>query len=481
MNRAGVQPTGVRHRLDRLGLDSGAAAVWVWAVCAAYLALSVLFATVKLDGDEFHVIKEPYEFIGGDYTAGYLEEGEYGKALETAWKAYVLYWRYRPLFAPVIAEEHKSWFEEEEQRFGYVKPESVARGDPDALDKYQERLIVPEPDRFYQHGAGKPLLPSLLTIPQLGLIALISSGDELLVIQHSHQRHPIFVLTRLVQIVAGLATILLVAFIAAREVGEHAAPLGAAIAAFVPISPMYFPDLHTDSIMTPFLILAAYLLFNRQVLWGGVMYGLALASKNTAVFLLPAFGIFYLIEGVKINGWSTPLLGYLWRRVRQLALFCGIAVVVLFPFANPLSYVIEVLTPITGRQFDPRGEDVSRWIIGRGTESGMGSSDARLTAAASFDDVFQLLVLLALFLAIQARLGRFGQLSLIMLLLVVPYGVVFSYSFNWRYLMFVPFLALFSVDALRRPHALAFAAVLALFTLAEAMDVIAMPGGADQG
>lgn len=444
----------------------------VWLVCAAYLVLALTFATEKLDGDEFHVVKEPYEMLGGDYTVGYLKEGAYGQALATAWKSYVFYWRYRPMFAPIIAEEHQDWFRAEERKFGYEKPESVPRGDPNALERYQQRLIVPEPDRFYQHGAGKPLLPGLLSIPQLALIELVSSGEALLRIQYRFEHHPLFIATRLVQMVAGLATILLVACIVGRELAPHLAPLGAALTAFVPLTPMYFPDLHSDSVLTPFVILAAYMLFRGWLVLGGIAFGLALASKNTAVFLPAAFALFYLLEGLRAHGMTMPAAGILWQRARALTVFVLTGLVVMIPFSHPGSFLIEVLTPVIDRPFDPRGEDVSRWIIGSGSTGEAVSADDRLTGAVSLESIHQLFVLIGGFLAFQLKLHPLARLSLVMLVLAIPYGVIFSYSFNWRYLMFVPFLAVFCVDALRRPFAWGLAGVLAVFTLAAILDLM---------
>jgi hypothetical protein len=449
----------------------------IFAICITYLLFSILFATVKLDGDEFHVVKEPFELLGGDYSAAYVREGAYGQAFETAWKSYGLYWRYRPLFSPVIAEEHKVLFSDEERRFGYVKPESVTASDPDALSKYQNRLIVPEPDRFYKHGAGKPLLPAVLTIPQLVLIAWVSSGDELLVIQHTFERHALFILTRLVQIVAGLASILIVSFILRKEFGPMIAPVGAAVFAFVPITPMYFADIHADSIMIPFLIGSMYLLFKGDVIRGGILFGLALASKNTAIFLLPAFSLFYLIEGWMIYRTSfLELLGYLMLKARRVVLFTLIGIVALTPFANPISYVSEILTPITHREFDPRGEDVSKWTIG-GDASSESVTGVRLRSALTIDDMFFLYLLVGFFVAMQLNLRPISRLSLIMLLLVVPYGIIFGYAMNWRYLMFLPFFSIFCVEVLSRRNLGVLAGVLLSLTVTHALDVISIPIG----
>src|SRR5262249_9105416 len=159
--------------------------------------------------------------------------------------------KYRPLFSPIIDEKDKHLFQREETRFGYTKPVSVQRAtDPDRIAKYAQRLVVPEPDRFYRNGTGKPLLPAILTIAPLGVTQLISSGDRnLLVIQHTFNYHPMFILARLAQILSGLFTILVVYWILAREYDQTKAVLGAAVMAFFPVSIRCFPNLHHDAIL----------------------------------------------------------------------------------------------------------------------------------------------------------------------------------------------------------------------------------------
>lgn len=199
--------------------------------------LSCVFGSVNLDVDEFGFIREPYEMVGGDYTKGYLAKREVSNAAATALKSYYFYWKYRPLFSPIIDEKDKRLFQREETRFGYKKPVSVQRAtDPDRIAKYAQRLVVPEPDRFYGNGTAKPLLPAILSIPQLGLTQLISSDHRnLLVIQHTDNYHPMFILVRLAQILSGLFTVLVVYWILAREFDQTKAVLSAAVMAFFPL------------------------------------------------------------------------------------------------------------------------------------------------------------------------------------------------------------------------------------------------------
>ena len=332
-------------------------------VCAVYLTLSGVYGSVNLDVDEFSFVREPYEMVGGDYTKRYLTKHEVGNAAVTALKSYYFYWKYRPLFSPIIDEKDKDLFHREETRFGYKKPVSVQRAtDPDRIAKYAQRLVVPEPDRFYRNGAGKPLLPAILSIPQLGLTQLVSSGDRnLLVIQHTYNYHPMFILVRLAQILSGLFTILVVYWILAREYDQTKAVLGAAIMAFFPLSIKYFPNLHHDAFLAPFALLAAYWFTKQQYLRAGIFFGLALASKNAAIFLAPAllgYVIWEVLDARK-NDPGRSLFAASRQGMRGWATAMLVGFVVLAPFANPISYVSEILTPITHRPYDPRGEDVN--------------------------------------------------------------------------------------------------------------------------
>lgn len=452
------------------------------AISLAYLLLASIFATVKLDQDEFSIIKEPYELLGGDYTKGYLRDGNYRKALETIAKSYFFYWQYRPLFSPIISEEHKTLFAEEEKRFGYVKPESVAPADPDALAAYSSRLIVPEPDRLYSHGSGKALLPALLTIPQLALVSLVSDGQDLLRLQHSYNYHPLFVLTRIVQILSGLLTILLLFYIVRKEFDEKLAISAAAICAFFPISVQYFPNLHHDSIVVPFLLAATYLFLKGRFLAGGAAFGLALAAKNTAIFMVPPLFLYIVWKSCEChaeNG-SGPGLRYLRRRTRELAVFGIVALVTLSPFANPVSFINEILTPITHREFDPRGEKVDNWWLASTLESD-GTSVNRSTVRPDVllvqkvmgaGNVTFFFILLAVSLCFQSRLRELSKISLLMLLMTLLHGLVFGSALVYRQLMFVPFFAILCADLLTGKSRNVLAGFLLLISVLYSLDPI---------
>ena len=304
--------------------------------------------------------------LGGDYTLGYLRRHEYASALKTLVKSYYFFWYYRPLNAPVVREDHRSMFRNEESEFGYIKPASVQFDDLASIEKYQARLVVPEPDRFYSHGAGKPLLPALLSIPQLSLLKFFGISTDRILNSQYHQRYdPVFIIFRLVQIFAGLISIFLVFKIVERKFNSERAYLAALIFAIFPVTIKYFPNLHHDAILVPFVLLAVYLQMVKRYVAAGFAYGLALASKNLAIILLPALAADVAIRGFRIwneAGMETAL-AFLRTRLAGLAIMGAVAFVTLLPFANPISYAQEILTPLISRPVDPRGENVSQWTL----------------------------------------------------------------------------------------------------------------------
>jgi Dolichyl-phosphate-mannose-protein mannosyltransferase len=457
-------------------------------VCAVYFILSGVYGSVNLDVDEFGFIREPYEMVGGDYTKGYLIKHEVGNAAVTALKSYYLYWKYRPLFSPIIDEKDKRLFQREETRFGYKRPVSVQRAtDPERIAKYAQRLVVPEPDRFYRNGTGKPLLPALLTIPQLGLVQLVSSGDRnLLAIQFTYNYHPMFILVRLAQILSGIFTILLVYWILAREYDQAKAVLGAAVMAFFPVSIKYFPNLHHDAILAPFALLAAYWVTKQQYPKAGIFFGLALASKNAAIFLAPALLGYVIWEALDARK-SDPgrsLLPALRRGLRGWATAMLVGLVVLAPFANPISYLSEILTPITHRQYDPRGEDVSARTVAERIRAPVSTAPkyafrsaprpaVRLTnLVLGYVDIGFLFIAIAAVLLFSRRNGPQARMCLLVLTLAVPYGLVFGNHLNYRALMFVPFFAILAADVGRKRPLQYLVVVLLLIDLVYCLDPI---------
>ena len=103
----------------------------------------------------------------------------------------------------------------------------------------------------------------------------------------------------------------------------------------------------------------------RKYLAAGVAYGLALASKNVAVILLPALIADIAIQSFRLWHQENIELAFtfLRHRLTALALMGVVGLVTLLPFANPVSYFEELLTPIVSRPIDPRGENVNQWSL----------------------------------------------------------------------------------------------------------------------
>ena len=423
------------------------------AICVLYIFLSGIFATITLDEDEFGFIREPYEIIGGDYTLGYLKRHEYYNATVTLVKSFYFYWNYRPLNAPVIPAGGLSIFKIEEEKFGYSKPSSVPLHDPASIEKFGSRLVVPEPDRFYRHGAGKPLLPALLSIPQLAAIKLLGiNNQKLLNAQFSNRPDPIFISLRLVQIFGGLASILIVFAILQRTVDIERALLGALIFAIFPMTIKYFPNLHHDSILVPFFLLSVYLYIKRKYLAAGVAYGLALASKNLAVILLPALIADIAIQAFRLwhQGDIESAFTFLRHRLSALALMGVVALATLLPFANPVSYFEEVLTPIISRPIDPRGENVNKWSLKNvvDKESKLSPQVTFVQKFLYFKDVGFFFLVITICLALQRPLSDTARISILLILIYLPIGPIFGLDFGYRTLLLVPFFAMLAAELL---------------------------------
>lgn len=419
-------------------------------ICVCYLAASAIFGSVNLEGDERKFVLEPYQLLGGDYTRAYIAGGESGAALRCALKSYFFFWRYRPMFAPLIREDHKKIFEPEEERFGYEKASGASDASEVTLETYRKWQIVPEPDRWYHHGAGKPLLPAILTVPALGLVELVTrGGPTLLEYQFSENYHPVFILVRLPHILAGLISVLLMYRVLREREGERRAIVGSSIFALFPLSIQWFPNLHHDAIMVPFAIAATSAFLKERYVKSGIWYGLALASKNAAVLLLPAL-LFVMVGRLMTHKRSDDPLTYT-RTLRRVAcglpLFLVVSLLVLAPFANPVSYMNEVLTPFTGREYDPRGEDVSSFSLSARTQDPLSSGEFKsvrrpeimLLDGMNIVNAAFFFMILSSVLALRHASGDLLKVSVVMLLLIIPYQLVFGRPLNYRYLLFLPF------------------------------------------
>jgi hypothetical protein len=452
-------------------------------ICATYLLLSAIFGSMNLDVDELGFMREPYEMIGGDYTRRYLAQHDLGNAASTVARSYYFYWKYRPLNAPLIDAKDRGLFRVEEARFGYTKPISLPGWDPNRMTRYAKRLVVPEPERFYRLGAGKPLFPAVVSVPQLALLELVTSERRILVLQQTYNYHPLFILARLVQILSGLLTVLLVYRILAEELDEERALAGASVMALFPVSIMYFPNLHYDSILVPFALLAAYAFRKRQYVRSGVFFGLSLAAKNTAIFLLPVFLAYVVWQTFA----ATPGKATSSRRksmlkgLRGLAITSVVSIPVLLPFANLVSYSREILTPVIEREYDPRGEKVYQYSLAEQLSATDRTApqyehrsiirpEVRLMKLIGFADIGFLFFALAALMLFSRQNGAMSRLCILLLLLTIPYGLLFGRQLGYRMLMFVPFFAILAVDVARPRPLRVFLVLLVLMDVVYCLD-----------
>lgn len=477
--------------LDRLhdprvetGRSHGAVTRWarkpLVILSIIYLVACAAAGSTRLDIDEFAFVREPYELLGGDYTVGYMRAGEPVAAAATALKAYYLYWKYRPLFSPIVSEADKGLFSVEEKRFGYVHPGRVSEVGASNEAAYRKRLIVPEPDRFYAHGAGKPLLAAFANIAPLALVGLATrNGPDLLSYQYAHNYHAIFILARLAPILAGLATLVLIYLIAERAWGRVRATLAAALFLAYPPVLMFFPDIHHDAYMVPFMLLAAWGVVRERWVLAGVSFGFALAAKNTAIFLVPAVIAFVIWREWRARRSGRPIMAHasFAKPARGVLVMAALAIATLLPFANPVAYAQEILTPISGRNYDPRGEDVTSFTLaGRQADEGAPRNSVRLVQRLVPWNVSLAFVLLGILVCAPRLRNPMVALCFFFLLMMFPHSVVFGQGLHYRSLMFVPFFCLAAVGLSTARWCVPAIALLALVNLVMLADPLSATG-----
>jgi hypothetical protein len=455
-----------------------------WLLIGGFVLLAALFGTARLDIDEFGFIKEPYELVGGDYTLGYLRAHEFANALDCAGRSYRFFWHYRPLYSPIIAARDQVLFAAEERRFGYVRPEEAGSK---SLDAYRQRLIVPEPDRFYRHGAGEGLLSPVLRMPALALTRLLSRpGRDLLDLQFHRDYHWLFLIPRLQGLLAGVLCLLLVRWALVSAGRPDVAVLGMAWMAVLPPTLSCFPNIHYDAILAPLVLLSSVLFVRGRHGWAGVAFGLALAAKNTAVFMLPAAIAFVAWEAMEAyrSGGAVAARATLSRRGMGTAWFAVTALAALTPFADPVSMIQEILIPVFPRPYDMRGEDVASFGVmaqftARGaTAAGLAAPNPAvlLFRVITGFDVKLLLLLIGLPLVWSRISLPISRFSFFFLLMVFPYSVIFGGMLEYRSLMFLPFCALIAAEVLGRRALLATIAAFLVVDLIFAFDPISSAG-----
>jgi hypothetical protein len=277
--------------------------------------------------------------------------------------------------------------------------------------------------------------------------------------------------------------VLLVYWILARELDETKALLGASIMAFFPVSIMYFPNMHHDSILVPFALLAAYSFYKQHYVRAGVFFGLALASKNVAIILAPAFLAYVIWDAYAADRVGAMALERrpLMPRIKGWAIVMAVGALALLPFANPVSFTRELLTPIIQRDYDPRGEDVYRFTLAGRMHAPEGSAstdvhrsvarpEVRLIRLLGYSDTGFLFVALAALMLFSRPIEPLARMCFLVLLLSMPYGIVFGRELSYRALMFVPFFAILAVDVARKRPLQCFVALLLLIDLVYCLD-----------
>jgi hypothetical protein len=205
----------------------------------------------------------------------------------------------------------------------------------------------------------------------------------------------------------------------------------------------------------------------------GISFGLALAAKNTAIFLLPAVAAFLLWQWWRARGFAgRPGAGFsLAQPARALLVIAAFSAAALLPFAHPVSYAREIATPVSGREYDPRGEDVASFTLA-GSESA--ASEVRRSVHQLKRLVpwyaFLAFVLLGI-LACGPRLrDPTVALCFFFLLMMFPHSLVFGQGLGYRSLMFAPFFCLAAVRLSTMRWCVAAIVLLALADLVVLVD-----------
>jgi len=456
---------------------------------------SLLIGSSNLDIDEFTFVREPYEILGGDYTIEYLKQGRYIDAAMVMTKAYFFYWNYRSMWAPIVKDKHLTLFDKEEKEFGYKPPVGSPSMSEITIERYRERLIVPEPGRMYFRGAGKPLLSSLIIIPPLAIVKLLTfSGPDILDYQFNYRYHPIFILVRLSHIIAGFASIIILYRIMIKcNYSRDQSILCACIFSLIPVSIKWFPNIHNDAIMIPFALGSILLFLNRRYIYSGVMFGLCMASKNTAIFLpvalIPIFArqAWQAFNDRKISDIRMKLFNS-W--LKKCMLIAVATVAVLSIFSNPISFFREIAAPIIGREFDQRvlirekeaaailAPSKTRYFSSQQNNNGLIElrPEIALIRKLGLDNFMIFFAIFGIGLIISNKRNVIEQYSIIFLALAWPYQMVFGPLLIWRYLIFLPFWSLLIAALFKKRHAQILIAVLVLIDIVYLIDPVSTDG-----
>jgi hypothetical protein len=146
--------------------------------------------------------------------------------------------------------------------------------------------------------------------------------------------------------------------------------------------------------------------------------------------------------------------------------------------------VSEILTPITHRRYDPRGEDSNALTAAEvilappstAPEHAFRSTpriDVQLTNMAfGYVNIGFPFIAMAAVLLFSRRNGPQARMCLLVLMLSVPYTLVFGDLLTYRALMFVPFFAILAADVGRKRPLQCLVVLLLLIDLVYCPDPI---------
>lgn len=389
-----------------------------------FVVLSLPYAFTKLNGDETHFVTIPYLMVGGDYTLSAVKRGDYLQAAEIAATSYGLAWRY------------------------FVRPSDADEDAAAVLSKYEvtagaaERAkpFVFTPDYFVTHRkAGKPLLAFLLNIP--ALVASYALPRDLYAYQRDFIYHPAFLAPRLVVWLMGLAILVMIFRFVRERLGSEAGVRAALLFAVFPVTVVWTADIHQDVPLTFFLLPFFWLLWRRRLVWAGVAWGLAFATKNQAVFALAPI----MAEGIWLaigkNHWSERA-DAVWQGARSLAVVVVVGTAVSAPFAHPIANWLEVFSTSAPDITEIHNPWNLLYRLPIWTAAGM----LAILALKLLDDVQD----------------SFDRIHIFFLVL----GALFYFLQDYRSYMFVPSMAILAGSYLRPHTARLAAAALLVISLA---------------
>jgi len=164
------------------------------------------------------------------------------------------------------------------------------------------------------------------------------------------------------------------------------------------------------------------------------------------------------------------------KPARGILVMLALAAATLVPFANPVSYAREIATPVSGREYDPRGEDVSSFTLhAQAAGSEVRHSVRQLQRIIPWQ-AFLAFVLLGILVCGPRLRDPIVALSFFFLLMMFPHSLVFGQGLGYRSLMFAPFFCLAAVRLSTARWSVPAIALLALADVVVLLDPLGARG-----